>query len=57
MVQLTSILAKYPRMQRGLQLAERFSPAAAFLGGFLWDAITLGMVVNPSDLIILAVYR
>ncbi|OGR01370.1 MAG: hypothetical protein A2284_13830 [Deltaproteobacteria bacterium RIFOXYA12_FULL_61_11] len=56
MVQLTSILAKYPRMQRGLQLAERFSPAAAFLGGFLWDAITLGMVVNPSDLIILAVY-
>lgn len=33
-----------------------FLPALAFLGGFLWDAFTLGRYVRTSDLLILAGY-
>jgi hypothetical protein len=35
---------------------RRYLPAAAFFGGFLWDAITLGLKIKPSDLFILLGY-
>lgn len=35
---------------------RRFLPAMAFIGGFLWDSITLGRVVTSSDLWILGLY-
>lgn len=31
-------------------------PAAAFLGGFVWDALTLGRAIRPVDLLILCGY-
>jgi hypothetical protein len=31
-------------------------PVIAFFGGFLWDALTIGSQINPSDLWILAAY-
>ena len=31
-------------------------PAIAFFGGFLWDALTIGRQINPSDLWFLAAY-
>ena len=31
-------------------------PAIAFFGGFLWDALTIGRQINPSDLWFLAGY-
>lgn len=36
--------------------ARRYFPAVAFVGGFLWDAITLGRAIKPSDLFILLGY-
>jgi hypothetical protein len=33
-----------------------YLPAIAFLGGFLWDAFTLGRYVRATDLLILAAY-
>ncbi|MCQ2063114.1 MAG: DUF2914 domain-containing protein [Fibrobacter sp.] len=36
--------------------AEKFFPAIAFLGGFGWDSITLGQMVQSSDLIFLLAY-
>lgn len=36
--------------------AEKFFPAIAFLGGFSWDSITLGQMVQSSDLIFLLAY-
>jgi hypothetical protein len=36
--------------------ARRYFPAVAFVGGFLWDAITLGQAIKPSDLFILLGY-
>ena len=35
---------------------ERFIPAIAFFGGFTWDSITLGSLVQSSDLLILFCY-
>ena len=35
---------------------RHYSPAIAFVGGFLWDAITLGNQIKPSDLFILLGY-
>jgi hypothetical protein len=35
---------------------RRYFPAVAFIGGFLWDAITLGSQIKPSDLFILLGY-
>ncbi len=40
----------------GVQRVQRFVPAIAFLSGFGWDSLTLGKLVNPSDLLILFVY-
>ena len=36
--------------------AKKFFPVIAFLGGFAWDSITLGRLVQSSDLVFLAVY-
>lgn len=36
--------------------AEKFFPAIAFLGGFFWDSVTLGQMVENSDLIFLLAY-
>ncbi|MCF0216160.1 MAG: DUF2914 domain-containing protein [Fibrobacteraceae bacterium] len=35
---------------------EKFAPAICFLGGFLWDSVTLGSMVQQSDLIFLLAY-
>lgn len=35
---------------------RRAAPAAFFLGGFLWDALTLGRTVKPLDLFLLSGY-
>lgn len=35
---------------------RRYFPALAFIGGFLWDALTLGRSIKPSDLFILLGY-
>lgn len=35
---------------------RRWFPAVAFLGGFVWDALTLGRTIKPSDLFILLGY-
>lgn len=35
---------------------KKIFPAIAFFGGFLWDALTIGRQINPSDLWFLAAY-
>ena len=35
---------------------KNFLPVIAFFGGFLWDALTIGRQINPSDLCFLAAY-
>lgn len=45
----TSFWARFARYRR-------FVPAAAFVGGFLWDSLTLGRVVTSTDLWMLALY-
>lgn len=35
---------------------RRYFPAVAFIGGFVWDALTLGNQIKPSDLFILLAY-
>jgi len=35
---------------------RRYAPAVFFLSGFLWDAVTLGRVIKPTDLFILSGY-
>lgn len=35
---------------------RRYFPAVAFISGFLWDAVTLGRTIKPSDLFILLGY-
>ena len=35
---------------------RKYAPAAFFIGGFAWDAITLGRSIKPIDLFILAAY-
>lgn len=32
-----------------LKILRRFYPVSAFLGGFVWDALTIGQRVRPSD--------
>ena len=39
-----------------LAIVRRYAPVAAFIGGFLWDALTLGRTIKPSDLLILLGY-
>ncbi|HEV7768467.1 MAG TPA: DUF2914 domain-containing protein [Thermoanaerobaculia bacterium] len=36
--------------------ASRYAPAVFFIGGFVWDAVTLGRTIKPVDLFILAAY-
>lgn len=47
---LTAVLA--PAVAR----VRRYFPAIAFIGGFVWDAITLGSSIKSSDLFILLGY-
>ena len=35
---------------------RRYAPAVFFVGGFIWDAVTLGRSIKPSDLFILLGY-
>ncbi|MCQ2055421.1 MAG: DUF2914 domain-containing protein [Fibrobacter sp.] len=44
------------RAKPAVQKVEKFIPAIAFLGGFSWDSITLGQMVQGSDLIFLLAY-
>ncbi len=39
-----------------VQKAKRFIPAVSFFGGFAWDSLTLGKLVQTSDLAFLLVY-
>ncbi|MCR5028693.1 MAG: DUF2914 domain-containing protein [Fibrobacter sp.] len=39
-----------------VQKLRKFFPAAAFFGGFTWDSITLGKLVQTTDLAILLLY-
>ncbi|HEX6159716.1 MAG TPA: DUF2914 domain-containing protein, partial [Thermoanaerobaculia bacterium] len=41
--------SSFPRLRR-------YAPALAFLGGFVWDAVTLGRTITPLDLFILLGY-
>ena len=43
-------------MPRPLASVRRYAPVAAFIGGFVWDALTLGRTIKPSDLFILLGY-
>jgi hypothetical protein len=40
----------------GVVRMRRVFPALAFIGGFVWDALTLGQEIKPSDLFILLGY-
>ena len=44
------------RQKPFVKKAEKFFPAIAFLGGFFWDSVTLGQMVENSDLIFLLAY-
>lgn len=44
------------RNKPSVQKIMKFFPAIAFLGGFGWDSITLGMSIDDSDLIFLLAY-
>lgn len=35
---------------------RKYAPAAFFIGGFVWDAVTLGRSIKPLDLFLLAAY-
>ncbi len=43
-------------LKKRLARLRHFLPAAAFIGGFLWDAFTLGRVVTSTDLWLLGLY-
>lgn len=45
-----------PRLEPLLIQGKRFAPAAAFLGGFVWDALTLGRKVGTWDFLVLGSY-
>jgi hypothetical protein len=38
------------------RVVSRYAPALFFIGGFVWDALTLGRTINPIDLWILLAY-
>lgn len=44
------------RNKPSVQKIMKFFPAIAFLGGFGWDSITLGMSIDDSDLFFLLLY-
>lgn len=48
-------LARFFKLDITLSL-KNFLPVIAFFGGFLWDALTIGRQINPSDLCFLAAY-
>ena len=48
-------MARFFKLDKTLSL-KNLLPAIAFFGGFLWDALTIGRQINPSDLWFLAGY-
>ena len=44
------------REKPAVKKIEKFAPAIAFLGGFGWNSITLGQMVESSDLVFLVAY-
>ena len=52
---LSQFLARFFKLDKTLSL-KNLLPAIAFFGGFLWDALTIGRQINPSDLWILSAY-
>ena len=48
-------MARFFKLDMTLSL-KNLLPAIAFFGGFLWDALTIGHQINPSDLWFLAAY-
>jgi hypothetical protein len=52
---LGQFLARFFKLDMTLSL-KNLLPAIAFFGGFLWDALTIGHQINPSDLWFLAAY-
>lgn len=54
---LSLLRQRFDEQPRALATDSRFYlPALAFLGGFLWDAFTLGRYVRATDLLILGAY-
>ena len=43
-------------MQSVYERSRHWLPAAFFIGGFIWDAVTLGRSIKPVDLVILLGY-
>jgi hypothetical protein len=43
-------------MPSSLPRVSKYAPAIFFIGGFVWDALTLGRKIKPVDLFILAAY-
>ncbi len=43
-------------MSEIIRKVRKFLPAASFFGGFTWDSVTLGKLVQTSDLAILLLY-
>lgn len=43
-------------MPPALDRVRRYAPVVFFVGGFVWDAVTLGRTIKPSDLFILLGY-
>lgn len=39
-----------------VRFRQRYLPVLAFLGGFVWDAVTLGRSIKPLDLVLLLGY-
>lgn len=52
---LSQFLARFFKLDKTLSL-KNLLPAIAFFGGFLWDALTIGRQINPSDLWFLGAY-
>lgn len=43
-------------MPEVLASTRRYAPAAFFIGGFVWDAVTLGRTIRPVDLFVVLGY-
>lgn len=44
------------KLKYGFDLMSQHMPAVFFIGGFLWDALTIGRAVQSTDLIIFSAY-
>ena len=50
------MLFRHPNVIDHLKLVQRLFPPAAFFGGFLWDALTIGQRVKTLDLWVLGAF-